>query len=154
MMKPAPDARRTALITGASSGIGLELARLLAADGVDLVLVARSQPRLDQLAQILRGEHGISVQCKPTDLAEPLAALRLWDVLAGSGIVVDILVNNAGSGLYGRLEQLDEAALRNMLQLNVVALTALTRLALPGMQSRGFGQILNVGSVVGYQPAG
>ena len=153
-MEPGPDARRTALITGASSGIGLELARLLAADGVDLVLVARSQTRLEQLAQTLRGKHGISVLCKPTDLAEPQAPFHLWDDLAAAGLVFDILVNNAGSGLYGRLELLDAAALQNMLQLNVVALTTLTRLALPGMQSRGWGRILNVGSVVGYQPAG
>lgn len=146
--------RRTALVTGASSGIGLELARLLAADGVNLVLVARNGARLRELADKLQSEHNISVHCYPTDLSEPHAAARLWRDVASAGIEVDILVNNAGSGIYGRVAQQDPDALERMLQVNIGALTSLTRLALPRMQSRRWGRILNVGSIVGYQPAG
>jgi len=146
--------RRTALVTGASSGIGLELARLLAADGVNLVLVARNNARLLELADKLQGERKISVRCFPTDLSEPHAATRVWQDVASAGIVVDILVNNAGSGIYGRVAQQDPGALERMLQVNIGALTSLTRLALPEMQSRRWGRILNVGSIVGYQPAG
>jgi short-subunit dehydrogenase len=153
-MDPEAGQRRTALVTGASSGIGLELARLLAADGVNLILVARNAVRLQQLAEQLQSERKISARCYPTDLSEPQAAPRLWRDVASAGLVVDILVNNAGAGLYGRVAQQDPDALERMLQVNIGALTSLTRLALPGMQLRRWGSILNVGSIVAYQPAG
>ena len=146
--------RRTALVTGASSGIGREITRLLAADGVDLVLVARNRARLVELADTLQAEHRVPVRIEATDLSEPNAAMRLWRELFDAGIAVDILVNNAGYGVYGAVEDQDPAALEKMLQVNVVALTSLARLALPGMRARGWGRILNVGSVVGYQPGG
>lgn len=145
---------RTALVTGASSGIGLELANLLAADSCNLVLVGRNRARLEELASKLQAEHHITARCEPRDLSEPHAAMGLWTELAITGITIDILVNNAGAGVYGNVEDEDPEALERMLQLNVVTLTSLTRLALPGMQTRGWGRILNVGSVVGYQPAG
>ena len=144
---------RTALVTGSSSGIGLELARLLAKDDVNLVLVARNRASLEEQANQLQAEHGVSVRIEPRDLAEPQAARRLWSDLNSAGIVVDILVNNAGFGVYGVVEQQDPA-LESMLHVSVVALTSLTRLALPGMVARAWGRILNVGSAVGYQPAG
>ena len=149
-----PSHRRTALITGASSGIGLELARLLAADGHDLVIVARQHQRLEQLAEELRAQPGISVHCHPRDLSVPHAATELWAGLVNAGVTVDVLINNAGVGLYGPLETQDADALGRMLELNVVALTALTRLALPGMLERHWGRILNVASVAAYQPGG
>jgi short-subunit dehydrogenase len=145
---------KTALVTGASSGIGLELAHLLAADGCNLTLVGRNRARLEELAGKLQAEHHISAQCEARDLSEPQAATRMWTDLATTGNTIDILVNNAGAGVYGNVEDEDPETLERMLQLNVVTLTLLTRLALPGMQARGWGRILNVGSVVGYQPAG
>ncbi len=154
MTQSAPSRRRTALVTGASSGIGLELARLLAADGHDLVIVARQPRRLEQLAEELRARSGVSVHCHPRDLSAPNAADELWAGLANAAITVDVLINNAGVGLYGRLETQDADALGRMLELNVVALTALTRLALPGMLERHWGRILNVASVAAYQPGG
>ena len=146
--------RKTALITGASSGIGLELSRLLAADDIDLILVARDEVRLAELAARLREDHSVAVVYEARDLSEPGSAARLWNDLAGGGATVDILVNNAGLGMYGALETNDPEVLERMVRLNIVTLTTLSRLALPGMRTRGWGRILNVGSVVGYQPAG
>jgi short-subunit dehydrogenase len=145
---------RTALVTGASSGIGLELARLFAADGTDLVLVGRNRAALQDVAEELQSVHPISVRYEARDLSEPGSARHLWNDLADAGLIIDVLVNNAGSGIYGNLEDTDADALERVLQVNVVALTSLTRLALPGMKARGWGRILNVASVVGYQPAG
>ena len=146
--------RNTALVTGASRGIGRELARQLAADGCDLVLVGRDDHALDQLARELNAEHGVTVRTETIDLSAPAAAQQLWWRIERSSIAVDILVNNAGAGFYGNVQDHDPAALEQMLQLNVVALASLTRLALPAMVSRRRGHILNVGSLVGYQPGG
>jgi short-subunit dehydrogenase len=146
--------RRTALVTGASSGIGREIARLLAADGVDLVLVARDRAKLQDLADALQAQHRVAVRIESTDLSQPNAAARLWNALTDAGVAIDILVNNAGYGVYGAVDEQDAGALENMLQVNVVALTSITRLALPAMRARRWGRILNVGSVVGYQPGG
>jgi short-subunit dehydrogenase len=146
--------RSTALVTGASRGIGRELARQLAADGCNLVLVGRDRAALDELAQALGAQHGVTVRCEAIDLSVPGAVETLWSRIASASIEVDILVNNAGSGFYGNVHDQDPAALERMLQLNVVALATLTRLALPAMVSRRRGRILNVGSLVGYQPAG
>jgi uncharacterized protein len=151
---PARPGPRTALVTGASSGIGRELARLLAADGHSVVLVGRREPELVRLAEELRAAHGVLVRVTVEDLSEPGAAEALWAELGSAGVTVDILLNNAGVGLYGPVARQDEGALRRMVQLNVGALTSLTRLALPGMLQRGWGRILNVASMVGYQPAG
>jgi len=145
---------RTALVTGASRGIGFELARLLAADGHDLVLVSRSSEELEKARARLVEQHGVSVRSISRDLSRPGETLDLWREIEGAGVVVDILVNNAGSGLYGPLAQQDRDALSAMLELNVVALTMLTRLAPPGMLERRWGRILNVGTLKGYQPGG
>ena len=143
---------RTALVTGATGGIGLELARLLAADGLHLILVGRRRDRLDQIAAELGKAHGIGVRIDSRDLSEYGTASRLWSDLASTGAKVDVLVNNAGVGLYGAVAKQDPGALDRMVQLNVAALTTLTRLALPGMLERRWGRILNLASVVGYQP--
>lgn len=143
-----------ALVTGATGGIGLELARLLAADGFHLVLTGRRRDQLDRVAAELGEAHRIDVQVEPRDLSECGAASRLWSDLAASpaGARIDVLINNAGVGLYGAVEQQDPAELDRMVQLNVSALTTLTCLALPGMRERRWGRILNLASVVAFQP--
>src|SRR6267143_2274637 len=129
-----PDMRRkVALVTGASSGIGLELARRVAADGFDLVMVARDNGLLERLDEQVRTRHNIAAQIHATDLSQPGAALALWSELVGRGIVVDVLVNNAGTGLYGLFAEQADAAVERMVTLNVSTLTTLTRLALPVM---------------------
>lgn len=146
---------RTALITGAGGGIGLELTRLLAADGYDLVIVGRDAERLERVkADLLSQHHRISVRGVSRDLSEPRAAVQLWADLTAAGIAIDVLVNNAGTGLYGLLAEQDPDELDRMLQLNVAALTVLTRLVLPEMRRRKWGRILNVASIVAYQPGG
>lgn len=140
----------TALITGASSGIGLEMARLAAADKVDLVLVARSEVKLQTLADELKSRYDIAVDVIACDLSEINAAQRLFDALAGKPI--EYLINNAGFGDFGAFGDRDWAKLNEMLQLNMTALTQLTHLLLPAMVSRGSGRILNVASTAAFQP--
>jgi uncharacterized protein len=142
----------TALITGASSGIGLELARLFAADRSRLVLVARSEDKLQSLAQQLRRDHNVEVSVLAKDLAKPGVSQEIFDQLMGRRIVVDVVVNNAGFGASGPLAKLLVERQMDMVQVNVVALTHLTRLFLPGMIERRRGGILNVGSTAGFQP--
>jgi short-subunit dehydrogenase len=146
--------RPRVLITGASGGIGAELARLFAEDDYELLLAARNLDALDALAEELRAGRDVPVRTMRSDLSAPGAAERLWREAAGTDGTVDVLVNNAGAGVYGPFAEQDAEAVSRMLELNVVALTALTRLALPGMVRRGTGRILNVASVVGYQPGG
>lgn len=144
--------RETALITGASSGIGEELARLFAADGADLVLVARRADRLEALADELRRAHDITAYVLPKDLARPEAPGEVFDETERQGINVDVLVNNAGVGAREHFAAIDTGRQVDMVQVNVTALTHLARLYLPGMLERGRGAILNVGSAAGFQP--
>ena len=143
--------RTAALITGASSGIGLELARLFARDRHDLVLVARSEGKLRHLAGELNREHGISVEVIVADLSQPNAPKEVWSSVVEKGIAVDALVNNAGYGLTGRFDENDLKAELEMIQVNVVALTHLTKLALPSMLARRAGRIMNLASTAGFQ---
>jgi len=145
---------RTALITGASGGIGLEMTRLLAADGYNIVIIGRDGKRLEAVAIELQTRFPVSVRSEVWDLSEPRMAFGLWNALTAAGIAVDILVNNAGVGMYGAVEEQDASELDRMVQLNIGALTTLTRLVLPGMLQRYWGRILNVASVVAYQPGG
>jgi short-subunit dehydrogenase/lipoprotein NlpI len=142
----------TVLITGASSGIGLELAKLFAADKSNLILVARSQDKLDQLATELHGEHGVRVRVLTKDLADPQSPQAVFDALAAESVTVDVLVNNAGFGAGGSVADLPLGRQVDMIQVNVAALTHLTRLFLPGMIQRRSGGILNVASVAAFQP--
>ena len=144
----------TALVTGASTGIGLELARVLAGNGHPLVIAARDREKLQALAAQLQTEYGISVSVFAKDLSQPGAAEALWSELSDSNISIGILVNNAGVGAYGEFQNEPLQDLERMQMLNVVALTTLTRLALPQMLAGKHGRILNVASVVGYQPGG
>jgi uncharacterized protein len=142
----------TALITGASSGIGRELALVFAANGVNLALVARSQDKLEDLAQQIRDRHPLQVHVFAKDLAAPGAAASLAADLETAAVPIDILVNNAGFGALGPFAEIDIARQRQMIQLNVLALTELTRLLLPAMRQRGRGGILNVASTAAFQP--
>ena len=144
--------REVALITGASSGIGLELARLFATDRKDLVLVARNREKLTQIAGELQGKHKVSVNVLAADLADPDAPSSIARALAGIGISVDTLVNNAGIGVYGRFAETDLAKELELIQINAIAVTALTKMFLPAMVRRGRGRILNVSSTAAFQP--
>ena len=140
------------LITGASSGIGAELARVFAREGSSLVLVARSAGKLGTLAGALSRDHGVRVSVIPADLAVPGAARQIYDRLEAEGIRVDVLVNNAGFGFRGPFVEIDAQAQVDMIQVNVTAPTHLARLLLPGMIERRRGGILNVASTAGFQP--
>ena len=142
----------SALITGASSGIGLDLARLFARDRHDVVLVARSEGKLQQVAEELKRDHGIAAEVIVADLSKPEASNQVWSTVAERGIAIDTLVNNAGHGLTGPFIDNDLKTELDMIQVNVVALTHLTKLALPSMIARGSGRILNLASTAGFQP--
>ena len=147
-----PAITETVFITGASSGIGLELARCFAADKSNLILVARSHDALEKLAEELRREHKISVHVLCADLAKPESPSEIFSDLQGRGIIVDVLVNNAGFGLHGGFTDLPLRRQMEMIQVNIAALVELTGLFLPGMVERNRGGILNVGSVAGFVP--
>jgi short-subunit dehydrogenase len=142
----------TVLITGASSGIGLELAKCFAADKSNLILIARTTSALETLAAELQQKHGIETHVITADLSRPAAAQEIFDELKGRGTVVDVLVNNAGFGLHGGFAELPLRRQLEIIQVNVAALVELTGLFLPGMIQRKRGGILNVGSVAGFLP--
>lgn len=141
----------TALITGASGGIGYELAKLFARDHHNLVLVARSADKLAQVANELQAR-GVSVKTVALDLAEPPAPKFLFDQLQREGIAVDILINNAGFGALGKFAQMPDDQIFGQINLNITALTQLTKLFLPPMLARHTGRIMNVASTAGFQP--
>lgn len=151
MQPSGPPGRRTVLVTGASSGIGVELARLFATNGDDLVLSARREDRLKALASELADKHGITADTVTADLADPAGAQTLAVEVGRRGHVVDVLVNNAGFGLLGPFAKLPFDRQLEMVQVNVAAPTALAGLYLPGMLARGRGGILNVASLAAFQ---
>ena len=142
----------TVLITGASSGIGWELARCFAAEKSRLILVARSTDAMQTLAQELQQAYGCETHVLTSDLSNPESPAKIFEELQGRGITVDVVVNNAGFGLHGSFAELPLARQLSMIQVNVTALVALTGLFLPGMLARRRGGILNVGSVAGFMP--
>ena len=143
--------RANALITGASSGIGLDLARIMAPD-FDLILIARNQARLEQLARELEKQHGNHVHVIPADLARPEAPREIFAELERRGLELGVLINNAGFGTYGPFAEADLATQMEMIQVNIASLTQLTGLALPKMLERKQGRIMNVASTAGFQP--
>src|SRR5260221_8989844 len=147
---PVPD-RKTALITGASFGIGLELARIFAREGYNLVLVARSADKLRQLASELEKAYGTRSLILAVDLTEPGASAYLHDQTTRAEIDVDVLVNNAGFGQFGLFAENDLEECLQQIQLNITTLTHLTRLYLPEMLERKRGRILNVASTAAFQ---
>ncbi len=153
MSLPAPTPDTTAVVTGASAGIGVELARELAGRGHNLTLVARRKDRLDELAAELAGDHGVTVEVEPCDLAEPDSRTRLIELLLlPDRRKVSALCNNAGLGSFGLFWELDTDAELRQVEVNVDALHHLCAGLLPGMVERGRGAILNVGSLAGNQP--
>jgi uncharacterized protein len=143
---------KTALITGASSGIGYELAQLFARDRYNLVLVARSADKLKQIADEFTRQFGISVKIISLDLSLPDAPEKVFSELQQEAIEIDVLVNNAGFASYGFFWETDLNAELQMMQLNMVALTHLTKLFLKEMVSRHEGKILNIASTAAFQP--
>lgn len=142
----------TVLITGASSGIGRELARCFAADGARLVLVARRRQQLQELADELSGRHGVECVVKAADLSQHDAARQMIRELESQSIEIDVLVNNAAFGQLAPVAKTEPELLREMVQVNVAAVVQLTRLLLPGMLQRRRGGVLNVGSTAAFQP--
>ncbi|MGB8580589.1 MAG: SDR family oxidoreductase [Candidatus Sulfotelmatobacter sp.] len=142
----------TALITGASGGIGYELAKLFAGDHYNLVLAARSGDRLNHVACELREQFGVTVKTVTLDLAADQAVTMLFEQLKAEGLTVDVLVNNAGFGVFGDFAEMAEQEVLGQIQLNVTALTHLTRLFLPAMIAGRQGKIMNVASTAAFQP--
>lgn len=146
------NSKPTALITGASAGLGAEFARLFARDKYDLVLVARRAAKLTELADELRRQHAITVKTIPLDLGLPQAAQSLFEETQRNAVQVDILVNNAGYGLSGRFADMPLEEAYGQIQLNITALTLLTRLYLGPMLERRSGRIMNIASTAAFVP--
>ena len=149
---PSPTAPLTALITGASSGIGEALARCFARDGHRLVLVARSQGKLQALADALHAEHGTRAEVLPADLAQPGAASALAATLRRKRRRIDVLVNNAGMLEQGAFSTVDAEHHQQLIDLNVSGLTAMLAAFVPAMVARGSGRVLNLASIAAFQP--
>jgi short-subunit dehydrogenase len=143
---------KTALITGASGGIGYELALLFAREGFDCILVARSEDKLKELAGRLESEHRAKTLVIGQDLSRPSAVDEIFEEVTASSMQVDVLVNNAGFPVFGAFVETDLRTELEMLQVNVVALTALTKLFLKGMVERRAGRILNLASTAAFLP--
>ena len=156
---PATDAKdplrrhpgETVLITGASSGIGRQLARQFASDGANLVLVARSAASLGELAVELAATYGVQAQALPADLSQPAGPAEIVQTLTQRHVAVDILVNNAGFGALGTIARIGVERQLEMIEVNVAALTRLTAMLLPGMLERHRGAIMNVASTAAFQ---
>jgi uncharacterized protein len=142
-----------ALVTGASSGLGVDFARILAEYGANLVLAARRQQRLEQVRDEITAQYGIQVEIIRIDLAQADAPQLLYDDIHARGIEIDILINNAGSGVYGEFVHIDWEREKAMLDLDIIALTHLTKLYLRDMVERDQGYILQVASIGAYQPS-
>jgi uncharacterized protein len=142
----------TALITGASSGIGAAFAEALAKQGMNVVLVARSEDRLLALANTLKSQYGIRADVMVQDLTQPDAATMVYKTVEALGVEVELLINNAGFGDYGVFGDRPRQKQLDMVQLNIAALVDLTHQFLPQMQERRSGSILNIASIAGFQP--
>ena len=143
---------KTVLITGASGGIGYELATCFARDGFGLILVSRAQTALERVATELGQAYGVAVTALAADLGQPGSAAQLHGELRRRGLAVDVLVNNAGVGMHGPFVELDPQKELEMIQLNLISLTQLTRLFLPEMLARRSGQVMNLASTAAFPP--
>ena len=151
-MREAELQGKTALITGASSGLGMQFASRLAALGCHVILVARREEALAKLKQELEGRHGIQAHLMPMDLAAADAPQRLYDQVRAAGLTVDVLVNNAGLGLFGAFADIPWEREKMMLDLDILTVVRLTKLFAPDMVGRKFGFVLNVASTGAFQP--
>jgi len=149
---PQSSTKRTALITGASGGIGLHLAHICAQHGHNVFLVARNRQRLGQVCGDIRSHFGVEADYLAVDLSAFGSATAVESALEERSITIDILVNNAGFATRGPFARTEESATMGMLQLNIMTLTQMTRLILPGMVERGYGRIMNVASIGAYMP--
>ena len=152
MALPPPDPSSTCLVTGASSGIGAEIARVLARRGHGVTLAARREERLEELAEELAGEHGIRAETISVDVSDIDARKRLKPQIEERGLTVEVLVNNAGFGSGGRFTRQDPEEEASIIRTNVEALVALTGHFLPDMVERRRGAVLNVASLIAFQP--
>jgi hypothetical protein len=144
---------KTALVTGASAGIGKAFAELLAERGYGLVLTARRRDRLDELASRLTGKHGIPTHVVVADLAEPAASAQIADAVRAQGLHIDVLINNAGYGVPGSYVSVAWADHQRFMQIMMTAVCDLTYRLLPPMVERGWGRVINIASVAGMVPA-
>ena len=140
------------VITGASSGIGLALAHEHARRSRDLIVVARREDELNELAEKLRRQYGVDVRVVAKDLTEPTSRQELYELVEEEGLTVDFLFNNAGFGGAGQFHEQDWGMLRGMMELNMIAVTELMHLFVPGMVARGRGRVLNTSSTAGFMP--
>lgn len=152
MTIPSPSPSSTCVVTGASSGIGADMARELAGRGRGVTLVARREERLKALADELSTKHGVRAEVVSADLADPASRQAMIDTIAERGLVVDVLVNNAGFSTSGKVHQSDRAAELSMIRTNVEAVVDLCAAYVPGMVNRGAGAVLNVASTAAFQP--
>jgi short-subunit dehydrogenase len=151
-MDKQPGSGKTALVTGASGGIGYELARRFAQAGYDLVLVARGESKLAEIKADFEKRYGIAARVIAKDLSAPAAPQEIFEELTGASVQVDVLVNNAGFTAFGPFIETSLEEELQLLQVNIVALTHLTKLFLPGMLQRGEGKVLNLASTAAFQP--
>jgi uncharacterized protein len=151
-MATHPASGKTALVTGATGGLGVEFARVFARNGFDLVLVARDEQKMAALNDKLKSRAGISIRLIAKELTREEAPREIYDELQQDGIQVDVLVNNAGYAIYGKFTETAAEDELNMVKVNVLTLTQMTKLFLPGMVERGWGKIMNVSSTAGFQP--
>lgn len=151
-MSKQPGNGKTALVTGASGGIGYELAKRFAQEGYSLVLVARGESKLAQIKADLEKRYAINARIIVKDLSAPGAPQEIFDELTNASVQVDVLVNNAGFTVFGLFLETSLEDELQLLQVNIVALTHLTKLFLPGMVKRGWGKVLNLASTAAFQP--
>ena len=144
--------RRTALITGASAGIGRAFAHVFAENDYDIVVVARREEKLEELRKEIETEFGVAVSVMAQDLSDPKAPQQLFDKVTDSGITIDVLVNNAGLATVDPVHTASPEDIANLVNVNVVSLTMLTKLFVDGMVERGDGRIINVASIVSFFP--
>ncbi len=143
---------KTALITGASAGIGLEFAKIFAKEKYDLIITARNGTKLNELATEIKNKHNVNVKVVVKDLSKQNAGEEIFDELKNENIVTDVLINNAGFGVFDNYWDVKLQDEKNMLQVNIMALTELTNLFAKDMANRGGGKILNVASTAAFQP--
>jgi len=143
---------KTALITGASAGIGLEFAKIFANEKYDLVITARNENKLNELANEIKNKHNVNVRVIAKDLSKQNAGEEIFNELKNESIVTDVLINNAGFGVFDNYWNVELKEEKNMLQVNIMALAELTNLFAKDMANRGSGNILNVASTAAFQP--